>query len=137
MARKTDVGHVGKPVLYVRILLNQHLLNIVFTFCTQNTINYSYSFTIYAALNVIGIIIVIFERCWFKIYRETKESLWIKKLKAFEPLGLNIKLDRHWLFINKIPRNQRHKLFYLHCNVMSGSSTLWMLIFEKFNSIRW
>ena len=32
-----------------------------------------------------------------KIYRETKESLWIKKLKTFEPLGLNIKLDRHWL----------------------------------------
>ena len=30
-----------------------------------------------------------------KIYRETKESLWIKKLKTFEPLGLNIKLDRH------------------------------------------
>jgi hypothetical protein len=25
-------------------------------------------------------------------------------------------LDRHWLFT--IPRNQRHKLFYLHCNVM-------------------
>ena len=30
-----------------------------------------------------------------KIYRETKELLWIKKLKTFEPLGLNIKLDRH------------------------------------------
>ena len=30
-----------------------------------------------------------------KIYRETKKSLWIKKLKTFEPLGLNIKLDRH------------------------------------------
>jgi hypothetical protein len=25
MARKTDVGHAGKTVLYVRILLNQHL----------------------------------------------------------------------------------------------------------------
>ena len=24
-----------------------------------------------------------------------KDSLWIKKLKNFEPLGLNIKLDRH------------------------------------------
>ena len=24
MARKTDVGHAGKTVLYVRILLNQH-----------------------------------------------------------------------------------------------------------------
>ena len=54
----------------------------------------------------------------WQISRETKESLWIKKLKTFEPLGLNTKLDRHWLFINKIPRNQRHKLFYLHCNVM-------------------
>ena len=53
-----------------------------------------------------------------KIYRETKESLWIKKLKTFEPLALNTKLDRHRLFINKIPRNQRHKLFYLLCNVM-------------------
>jgi hypothetical protein len=30
-----------------------------------------------------------------KIYRETKESLWIKKLKTFEPLGLNIKVDQH------------------------------------------
>ena len=30
-----------------------------------------------------------------KIYRETKESLWIIKLKTVEPLGLNIKLDRH------------------------------------------
>jgi hypothetical protein len=24
MARKTDVGHAGKSMLYVRILLNQH-----------------------------------------------------------------------------------------------------------------
>ena len=30
-----------------------------------------------------------------KIYKETKESLWIKKLKTFERLGLNTKLDRH------------------------------------------
>jgi hypothetical protein len=28
------------------------------------------------------------------IYRETKESLWIKQLKTFEPLGLNTKYDR-------------------------------------------
>jgi hypothetical protein len=28
MARKTDVGHAGKTVLYVRILLNQHLSKI-------------------------------------------------------------------------------------------------------------
>ena len=27
-ARKTDVGHAGKTVLYVRILLNQHLSKI-------------------------------------------------------------------------------------------------------------
>ena len=26
-----------------------------------------------------------------KIYRETKESLWITKLKTFKPLGLSIK----------------------------------------------
>ena len=30
-----------------------------------------------------------------KISRETNESLWIEKLKTFEPLGLNTKLDRH------------------------------------------
>ena len=42
----------------------------------------------------------------------------MKKLKTFEPLGLNIKLHRHWLFIKKIPGNQHHKLFYLLCNVM-------------------
>jgi hypothetical protein len=29
------------------------------------------------------------------IYRETKESLLIRKLKTFEPLGLSTKLDRH------------------------------------------
>jgi hypothetical protein len=71
MARKTDVGHAGKTVLYVRILLNQHLSTIS---------------------NVIGI-----EKTGNgdKIYRETKESLWIKKLKTFEPLGLNIKVDQH------------------------------------------
>jgi hypothetical protein len=28
MERKTDVRHAGKTVLYVRILLNQHLSNI-------------------------------------------------------------------------------------------------------------
>jgi hypothetical protein len=30
-----------------------------------------------------------------KIYREIKESLWIKKTYNFEPLGLDTKLDRH------------------------------------------
>jgi hypothetical protein len=30
-----------------------------------------------------------------KISRETNESLWIEKLKTFEPLGINTKLDRH------------------------------------------
>ena len=30
-----------------------------------------------------------------KISRETNESLWIEKLKTFEPLGLSTKLNRH------------------------------------------
>jgi hypothetical protein len=30
-----------------------------------------------------------------KIHREVKESLWIKKLKTYEPLGLNTKMERH------------------------------------------
>jgi hypothetical protein len=34
--------------------------NIVFTFCTHNAIQYSNSFTIYTALNGIGITFVIF-----------------------------------------------------------------------------
>ena len=48
--------------------------------------------------------------CWW-----LRENVYFK---TFEPLGLNTKLDRHWLFLNKIPRNQRHKLFYLLCKVM-------------------
>ena len=30
-----------------------------------------------------------------KIHREVKESLWIQKLKTYEPLGLNTKMERH------------------------------------------
>jgi hypothetical protein len=30
-----------------------------------------------------------------KIHREVKESLWIQKLKTYELLGLNTKMERH------------------------------------------
>jgi hypothetical protein len=30
-----------------------------------------------------------------KIHREVNESLWIKKLKPYETLGLNTKMERH------------------------------------------
>jgi hypothetical protein len=33
-----------------------------------------------------------------KIHRKVKESFWIKKLKAYEPLGLNTKMEWHFLF---------------------------------------
>ena len=30
-----------------------------------------------------------------KIHTEVNESSWIKKLKTYEPLGLNAKMERH------------------------------------------
>jgi hypothetical protein len=93
-------------------------INIFFTFCTQNTINYSvYRMWKKYLMLTENVFVYLDNYCWW-VMREIKESLWIKKTYNFEPLGLDTKLDRHWLFINKIPRNQRYKLFYLLCNVM-------------------
>jgi hypothetical protein len=83
MARKTDVGHPfsDKNVLQQDLPLSGFLFlknSIAFVDKTYHQfVRHKY--------------------CFHILYTEynKKESLWIKKLKTFEPLGLNIKLDRH------------------------------------------
>ena len=52
-----------------------------------------------------------------KIHREVKDSLWIKKLKTYEPLGLNTKMT----YINFFPGIKRHER---HCYNMRQATCL-------------